>query len=107
MDKNGKRKTTKSWIIALLFLLSACSSRVGEGFRYKFTTVSRCKECNSSVNGFYISFTKNIDSLPEPEHGVTQLYKIDRYTVLAPISKAYKERRVLKKSIKSIKRVNK
>lgn len=96
----------KCLIIIVSCLLSSCSGRVGEGFKYKRAVASRCKECNSSANAFYVSFTNDINIIPEPEKGVSQIISIDKYTLLVPVSKAYKEKQVLKKSIRSIKKVN-
>jgi hypothetical protein len=97
---------SKYLIIIVSCLSLSCSGRVGDGFRYKRAVASKCKECNSSSNAFYISFANNINIIPEPEKGVSQIVPIDKYTLLVPISKAYKEKQVLKKSIRSIKKVN-
>ena len=97
----------KTALLLFVLVLSSCSGRVGEGFRYKKAVASKCKECNSSSNAFYISFASDINIIPEPEKGVSQIIKVDKYTLLVPVSKAYKEKRVLKKSIRSIKKVNK
>lgn len=89
--------------ISLAF--QSCSGRIGASFYYKYVHITPCKECDTSTNAFYVSFRKpvSISGLPL-EKGVGKMVQKDRYTIVVNISKAYKEKPVIKKVIKQVKR---
>lgn len=95
------------FLVVLLLALTSCNTgRIGASFRYKWVHVTPCKECDTSTNAFYVSFRKpvSISGLPL-QKGVGKMVQKDRYTVVVNISKAYKEKPVIKKVIKQIRNI--
>lgn len=99
-------KRSLIFLVVLLLALTSCSGRIGASFRYKWAHVTPCKECDTSTNAFYVSFRKpvSISGLPL-QKGVGKMVQKDRYTIVVNVSKAYKEKPVIKKVIKQIRNI--
>lgn len=92
----------------ILFCSSCARQSIGASFRYKGAVVTRCAECISGENGFFVSFKKPVNGVrPESiktNKGISKFSQYDRYTLYVSISRAYSERRVLKKIVKFVKK---
>ena len=96
-------------------LISSCANRgIGASFRYKGSVVTRCAECISGENGFFVAFKKPVDRAKKESiqngrvgKGVATFRQYDKYTLYVSISRAYREKPVLKKIVKFVKKEQK
>lgn len=98
--------------VLLSLALSGCSSgRIGASFSYRKSVTIRCGDCISGENGFFVSFKKPVDGAKRESiangrvgKGIATFRQYDKYTFYVSISRAYREKPVIKRLVRWVKK---